>query len=92
MTTETIPSPNAPPRRRPQWIGLNAAAMVFVVGFIVQLNSERAYWFYSPDWFTTQIGETLGVAAFYGFAAAAALWILGRIPYRGTHQLILAGA
>ena len=66
--------------------------MVFVVGFIVQLNSERAYWFYSPDWFTTQIGETLGVAAFYGFAAAAALWILGRIPYRGTHQLILAGA
>jgi hypothetical protein len=67
------------------------AAMLFVVGFIVQLNSERAYWFFSPEWFTSSLGETLGVAAFYGFAVAGALWALGRVPGRGLHQVVLAG-
>ena len=63
-----------------------------VVGFIVSMNSERAYWFYSPSWFGSRFGETAGVAVFYGFAVAGALWALGKIPFRGIHQLVLAGA
>lgn len=63
-----------------------------LVGFIVELNSERAYWFHSPEWFWGRIGETLGVSLFYGFAAGLALWVLARTSYRGVHQVVLAGA
>lgn len=65
---------------------------VLLVGLIVQLNSERAYWFYSTSWWTTDAGEMLGTAAFYAAAASAALWLLGRVTFRGAHQVVLAGA
>ena len=66
--------------------------MILLVGLIVQLNSERAYWFYSTDWWSSDIGDMLGVAAFYGAAAAVALWALGRVTLRGLHQVVLMGA
>ena len=31
------------------------AAFLLVTGFIVQLNSERIYWFHDPGWFTTEV-------------------------------------
>lgn len=66
--------------------------VLLLAGFVVQLNSERAYWFYSPDWFTTRLGEMVGISMFYAFAAAGAMWMLGRLPYGGVHQVVLAGA
>jgi hypothetical protein len=71
---------------------LRTIALLAVIGFILQLNSERAYWFYSPEWFTSHIADTLVLAGFYGFAAGLAIWALGRTAYRGWHQVVLAGA
>ena len=67
-------------------------ALILLVGFIVQLNSERAYWFHTPEWFGSRVGETLGTAAYYGLAVAGALWALGRVPWRGVHQVVLMSA
>ena len=80
-------------RRSAPWVmSARVIGVLFLVGLIVQLNSERAYWFYSTDWWTRNLGEMLGVAAFYGAAAAAALWALGRVSFRGLHQVVLMGA
>ena len=61
-------------------------------GSILHLSSVRTYWLYSPAWFGSRIQETLILAAFYAFAAGLAMWALARIPYRGWHQVVLAGA
>ncbi len=71
---------------------ITTAALLAVVGFILQLNSERSYWMYSPAWFGSRIQETLILSAFYAFAAGLAIWALARIPFRGWHQVLLAGA
>ncbi len=68
------------------------AALLAVVGFILHLSSERTYWNYSPAWFGSRIQETVILSAFYAFAAGLAVWALARIPYRGWHQVVLAGA
>ena len=75
--------------RVPIW--LRIIALMLLVGLIVQLNSERAYWFYSVDWFTSDLDEMLGTAAFYGMAAAVGLWTLAKVPFRGWYQVVLAG-
>ena len=83
--------PNAPLTRR-VGSGLRTVALLGVVGFLLHLSSERAYWFFSPAWFGPRLPDTLFTAAFYGFAAGLAIWALGRVPYRGWHQVVLAGA
>lgn len=71
---------------------LRTVALVAVVGFILHLNSERGYWLYSPAWFGPRVQETLILSAFYAFAAGLAIWALTRIPFRGWHHVVLAGA
>lgn len=74
------------------YASLRTLALLAVVGFILHLSSERAYWFYSPAWFGTRIQDTLITSAFYAFAASLAMWALARISLRGWHQVVLAGA
>lgn len=89
--TTTLDEPTAQSEGRVREAGRVLAAVV-LIGFIVQLNSERAYWDYSLSWFGPNLPEMLGTAAFYGFAAASALWMLGRVSFRGIHQVVLMGA
>lgn len=71
---------------------LRAFGAVLVVGCIVQLSSERAYWFYSTEWFTTRAWDTALTSLVYAFAVAVPLLILAAVPFSGAHQIVLAGA
>lgn len=82
-----------PPRASSTWARwLAPPAMLAVTGFVLQLGSERAYWFYSPAWFGPRLGETLVIAVVYALAAALPLWLLGRVAFRGWCHIVLAGA
>ena len=83
---------NETPSRSNLLGGLRMAGFALIVGFILQLASERAYWFYSPRWFGADLSETIVLSLFYGFAAGGALWALAKVPFRGLHQVVLAGA
>lgn len=59
---------------------------------MVHLNSERIYWFHSPEWFGPAFPETVVISLFYGAALGLAIWGLGRVAFQGLPQVILAGA
>lgn len=67
-------------------------ASILVVGFIVQLSSERAYWMYSTEWFTIRVGDMVMTSLVYAFALTLPILILASIPFSGPHQIVLAGA
>ena len=68
------------------------AAFVFTAGFIVHLASERAYWMYTPVWFTEHLLATVEVTLVYTAALGATLWCFARARWQGFHQVVLAGA